>query len=49
MVGIIEKRKIEVFVMLYYRKIVKIIWVEKICNKEVIQRVGEKWKLRFIY
>lgn len=40
-----EKRRIEAFEMWCYRRMLKIRWVDKVTNEEVLKRIGEKRSL----
>ena len=40
-VGIAEKRNIEAFEMWCYRRMLKMRWVDRITNEEILERIGE--------
>ena len=47
-IGAAEKRRIEAFEMWCYRRMMKIRWVDRVTNEEVLRRVGEErcfWRL----
>jgi len=40
-----DRRKLEAFEMLIWRRMEKISWLDKVTNEEVLRRVNEDWQI----